>query len=80
MVVKDQLLLGYTEDPKCDLSACKEFLSTACKQGGVKDVSVTITNQLNTYCDFLKNLSEKEAAPETEKEKQVKSILMDIAL
>ena len=80
IVIKGQLLLGYTEDPKCDLTACREFLVTACKQGGVKDISVTITNHLDTYCEFLRNLSEKEAAPETEKEKQVRSILMDIAL
>ena len=80
MVLEDKVILGYTEDLKCDARACEEHLDTMLKQGGFKDMTIRISNDLKTYCEQLKNLNAKEQTGNPGKDDEVRVILYDISL
>ncbi|MCM1134201.1 MAG: hypothetical protein NC400_01375 [Clostridium sp.] len=80
MMIVGNVILGYTEDEKCDIKACVEHLQTMLKQGGVKDMTITVSNQLQKYCEQLWNLNEMEENRKIEKEEEVRGILGDITL
>lgn len=80
MVVEGKIILGYTESGKCDLRACQEHLQTMLKQGGFKDITIKISDDLETYLGQLKNLNRMEADNDPEKDDEVRVILYDISL
>lgn len=80
MVVEDKIILAYTEDKKFDVKECKEHLSIMLKQGGVKDMTITISDNLDKYCEQLKGLNEKNQETNPEKDDEVRIILYDISL
>ena len=80
MVLEDKIILGYTEDPKCDIPACREHLETMLKQAGYKDLTITVTNDLPKYCEQLKGLNDKNQAYNPVKDDEVRIALYDICL
>lgn len=80
MVIDKKVILGYTEGEKTDTEACTEHLQTMLKQGGFKDYTVTITKDIQKYCEQLKNLNQEEGGEHPEKEDEVRILLYDISL
>ncbi|MDO4303282.1 MAG: hypothetical protein Q4D94_05150 [Bacillota bacterium] len=80
MVVEDHIILGFTEDIKCDLSGCRDHLETMLKQAGFKDMTITITNELSKYCDQLSNLNEKNQDCDAARDDEIRIALYDISL
>lgn len=80
MVVEDKIILAYTEDEKLDYKACREHLNTMLRQGGIKDMTITVTSDLNKYCEQLKNLNDRNQENNPEKDDEVRIILYDISL
>lgn len=80
MVVDGKIILGYTESAVCDISACQEHLQTMLRQGGFKDMTITISNQLSKYCEQLKNLNQMTPGGTPEKDDEVRVVLYDISL
>lgn len=66
MVIKDNIICGYTEDSSCEEAACGKHIETLLKQGGCKNVTVKIYKDLEKYCEGLDNLL-KQPCNETEK-------------
>lgn len=80
MTLEDKVILGYTEDAGCDCRACEEHLDTMLKQGGFKDMTIRISDDLKTYCEQLKNLNLKEQDNNPEKDDEARVVLYDISL
>lgn len=80
MVVKNKVILAYTEDEKFDHKAFKEHLSTMLKQGGFKDITVTSPDDIEKYCEQLKNLNDRNQENNPAKDDEVRVILYDISL
>lgn len=80
MVVEGKIILGYTEDAKCDCRACEEHLDTMLKQGGCKDMTVRISENIKSYGEQLKNLNQKKQDNDPVKDDEVRVILYDISL
>lgn len=83
LVIKDNSIIAYTEDSKCDLQGAKEHLLTMLKQGGVKDYVISITNDISKYCQQLARLQEKNeenSEDKTDCNIEVITILKEISL
>lgn len=80
MVVENRIVLGYTEDSKCDTAACVTHLKTMLSQAGFSDVTVTITDKLDKYCGQLRMLNEKSAEGSPEKDDEIRVALYEISL
>lgn len=80
MVVEGNIILGYTEDGKCDLKACQEHLQSMLRQGGFKNMVITISDQLSRYCKQLENLNQMTPDNSPEKDDEVRVVLYDISL
>ena len=68
MVVKDHIVCGYSESRKMDIQACEKHLSAYLKQGGCKGAVVKIYDDMEKYCEGLRNLGTKEKAVSSEGE------------
>lgn len=66
MVIKGNVVCGYTEDAACDCIACEKHLGELLKQGGCKGVTVKIYHDLENYCEGLENLEKQEAEEASE--------------
>lgn len=77
MVIKGSVVCGYTEDNKCDCSACEKHLELLLKQGGCKGITVKIYDNLEKYCEGLENLEKQETEAANE---DIIVNLMSIAL
>lgn len=80
MIVENKIILALTEDTKCDISACKEHLSTMLKQGGFKDMTITISQDVTAYCKQLSNLNEMNQEFDPTRDDEVRVTLYDISL
>lgn len=80
MVVEGNLILGYTESAACDLKECEAHLQMMLKQGGFKDMTVKISNDLQTYETQLKNLNEMKKENDPARDDEVRVLLYDISL
>lgn len=80
MIVEGNVILGYTESEKCDLNACREHLQTMLKQGGFKDMTVKISDDLQEYSEMLENLNRMEQVNQPERDDEVRIVLYDISL
>lgn len=80
MIVEGKIILGYTESERCDGKACGEHLQTMLKQGGFKDMTIKISDDLKTYAGQLKNLNEMKQENDPLKDDEVRVLLYDISL
>ena len=80
MVLEDKVILGYTEDLKCDCRACEEHLDMMLKQAGFKDMTIRISEDLKTYCEQLKNFNAKEQTGSAQRDDEARVVLYDISL
>lgn len=60
MVIKNNVVCGYSEDGKIDVEACGKHLDAHLKQGGCKGVAVKIFDDIEKYCEGLNNLQKQE--------------------
>ena len=58
MALKGGILCGITEDPSCDAQEAQKHLEQMLAQEGIKNVTVNIFSQEDTYIDRLSRLSE----------------------
>lgn len=77
MIIKGQMVCGYTEDAKCDCNACEKHLENMLKQGGCKGITIKIYNDIENYCKGLDNLERQDAA---EADEDVLMNLLSISL
>lgn len=80
MVVENRIILAYTEDSNCDIPACREHLETMLKQAGYKDMTITVNNDLDKYCEQLTGLNEKNQTCDPVRDDEVRVALYDISL
>ncbi len=80
MVVEGNIILGYTESESCDLRACQEHLQSMLSQGGFKNMTITISDQLSKYCKQLENLNQMSPDNNPQKDDEVRVVLYDISL
>lgn len=80
MIVENQVILGYTEDGKCDITSCISHLKTMLKQAGFPEVTVSVTNQIQKYCDQLTKLNEKNQECDPAKDDEIRVALYEISL
>lgn len=80
MIVENKILLVYTEADKFDHKAFKEHLSSMLKQGGIKDMAITTTGDIQKYCEQLESLNAMQQEYNSEKDDEVRIILYDISL
>ena len=50
------------------------------KQSGFKDMTIKISDKLETYCEQLRKMNEKEQDNHPEKDDAVRVVLYDISL
>lgn len=60
MVVKEHIVCGYSESGKTDIQACEKHLCAHLKQGGCKGAVVKIYDDIEKYCEGLRNLGTKD--------------------
>ena len=77
MVIKDNVVCGYSEDAGCDIKACEKHLDTFLKQGGCKGVTIKIFGDVEKYCEGLENPRNQQTG-EKQKEEEVSGQLEDI--
>lgn len=80
MVVENRIILAYTEDPNCEVLSCREHLETMLKQAGHKDMTITVNNDLDKYCEQLTSLNEKNQTCDPVRDDEVRVALYDISL
>ena len=80
IVVKDHIVCGYSENKKMDIQACEKHLAAHLKQGGCKGAAVKIYDDIEKYCEGLKNLrtQEKQGSAEGEAKKAEAEILENL--
>ena len=80
MVVENRVILGFTEDGTCDSAAGAAHIKSVLSQVGFSDVAVTVTDQLDKYCNQLKLLNEKVAGGNPAKDDEIRIVLYEISL
>lgn len=80
MVVEDKIILAYTQADSFDDKAFREHLSTMLMQGGIKDMTITITFDIKKYCEQLKSLNDRNQEYNPQKDDEVRILLYDISL
>ncbi len=80
MVVDGKVILGYGKKGECDLKACEEHLQTMLKQGGFKDITLKLSDDLEKYGKQLENLNQMEGQGNPEKEDEIRVLLYEISL
>lgn len=66
MVIKNNVVCGYTENPKTDCTACETHVDSYLKKGGCHGVAVKIFNDIEKYCESLQNLKKQEETDNTQ--------------
>lgn len=80
MVVEDKIVLAYTETEPFQDKEFKEHLTTMFKQGGIKDMTITTTNDIKKYCEQLEGLNAMNQEYDPQKDDEVRILLYDISL
>lgn len=80
MVVDGKVILAYWENPKYDAESAIAHLQTMLKQGGFKDYTITITDQLSKYCEQLTLRAAADPERNDQKEDEVRVLLYEISL
>ena len=66
MVIKNNVVCGYTENSKTDCTACETHVDSYLKKGGCHGVAVKIFNDIEKYCESLQNLKKQEETDNTQ--------------
>lgn len=78
MVLQSNVVCGYSESRKMDTGACGKHLEAYLKQGGCSGVAVKIYNDIEKYCEGLKNLQkQKESTPKTKEDGDREEIILE---
>lgn len=81
MVVNNSIILGLSEDPKFKVKECTEHLTTMLKQAGIKDFTISLTNDLNKYITMLDNIKDNKInESEIRKDDEIRISLYEISL
>ena len=80
MVVEGKNICGYTEDAKMDTNACETHLETMLKQGGYKDLTIKIFQDMKKYQERLKQLNNLERERTPKRDDEIRVVLYDISL
>lgn len=80
MVVENRVIIGFTEDETCDGAACAAHIKSVLSPIGFSDVTVTVTDRLDKYCNQLKLLNEKAAGGNPVEDNGIRIILYEISL
>lgn len=75
--VRGSNLIGYTEFPDCDASACEEHIQGILKQNSIKNMTVKIFHEKARY---IERLTQLQALEHGKKELEVLTLLCDISL
>ncbi len=75
--VRGGSLIGYTEFPSCDASACEAHIQGILKQNGIKNMTIKIFHE---KARFMERLNQLQALEDGRKESEVLTILCDISL
>lgn len=68
MALKGGVLCGITEDPACSVQEAQKHLETMLTQEGIKNVTVHIDFQKETYIDRLSRLIDRDVEDHKERE------------
>lgn len=68
MALKGGILCGITEDPACDAKEAQKHLEQMLTQEGIRNVTVNIFSQADTYIDRLSRLVEMDVEEHKERE------------
>lgn len=79
MVLKNSILCGITEEPKCDCREVEKHLQQMLTREGIKNVTVNIFSQDDKYIDRLSRLLDLKTDPDKNRE-HILRLLYDIAL
>lgn len=80
MVVDGKVILGYAQKGDCELKACEEHLQTMLRQGGFKDMTIKLSDDIEKYAQQLMNLNQMDRMGSPEKEDEVRVLLYEISL
>ncbi len=80
MVVEDKIILAYTEAENFHDKEFKEHLTTMLKQGGMKDMTITVTDDIQKYCEQLEGLNVMNQEYDPKKDDEIRIVLYDISL
>lgn len=80
MVVENKIILSYTEAEDFHDKEFKDHLTTMLKQGGIKDMAVTTTNDIKKYCEQLDGLNAMNQKYDPKRDDEVRIVLYDISL
>ena len=80
MVVEDKIILAYTEAENFHDKEFKEHLTTMLKQGGIKDMTITTTNDIKKYCGQLEGLNAMNQEYNPQRDDEVRIVVYDISL
>lgn len=75
--VRGNNLIGYTEFPVCDASACEEHIQGILKQNSFKNVTIKIFHE---KARFVERLAQLQALEPGKKESDILTLLCDISL
>ena len=75
--VRGSNLIGYTEFPGCDASACETHIQDLMKQNRIKNMTVKIFHEKSRFAERLAQLQNLEHG---KKEEEVLALLCDISL
>jgi len=75
--VRDNNLIGYTEFPYCDASACEEHIQGILKQNRIKNMTIKIFHE---KARFLERLNQMQALETGKWDSEVLTLLCDISL
>ncbi|MDE7415304.1 MAG: hypothetical protein K2N44_03165 [Lachnospiraceae bacterium] len=75
--VRGNNLIGYTEFPSCDASACEAHIQGILKQNSIKNITIKIFHEKARFIERLNQLQALEAG---KKESEILTLLCDISL
>ena len=79
MVVNDNVIIGYYEADKFDEKECINHLNTILKTAGHKNITVSLTNDINKYKSMLGSMNQKISTNEA-KDDEVRISLYEVTL
>lgn len=60
MIVKNKVIIGYSEDKDIDFKACSEHITTMLANKGLKNLTVSLTDDIDKYISMLDNLNKND--------------------
>ena len=79
VVVKNNVVCGYTEDPKCDTNLGEKHIADLLRQNDYKNITVKIFGEPSKYVERLKELTALSCADER-RDAGIARVITDISL